>query len=694
MNTTRMLCVALLAASLPAQDAEEFVGDVPYRRLATREATREALLAALGETAVTWTSGAMIQPFPYAGHGTDDLATPHAPEDELPLMTVNGPGPDLSAVHVGKNGAECVWRPLAEFVDVPLDLHVGDDPDWQDEATAYVYGQVHARQATSLPVTMGSDDGLRFWLNGELLVDIDVPRGLDPEAHRLTLELEPGVNHVLAKITEGNGGWQFQMNTRQALDPLVDTALHHFLDRDFPPNDEREHYAVYTLPVPDDVVLEAGGLAFLPDGRPLVCTRRGDVWLVDGAYAEPPFGATFAPFARGLHEPLGLAVLEDDEGPAVYAVQRSELTRLRDVDGDDRADWFDTVTDGWGVSGNYHEFAFGPKLDANGDMWVTLNVGFCGGLGKSTVPWRGWALKIARDGTITPVCDGLRSPNGIAGLPTGEMFYVDNQGDYVATSRLSHLAPGSWHGHPASLVWRDDIDAEAGEEPPRMPASVWFPYRKMGQSTADIAYADTDGRFGPFDGQMFVGDQTLATVMRVALEQVNGHWQGACFPFLEDLDCGVNRVAFAPDGSMFVGQTDRGWASVGRKRYGMQRIAYRGVTPFEIHTMSARPDGFELTFTLPVDEATATDPGSYEMSSYTYAYHADYGAPESETEDVEILAAELTGPRSVRLRVAPLRAPNFVHELHADGVRAADDPNRALLHTQAYYTLIEVPPTE
>ncbi len=692
MNVTNPMLVLALACATADSTAqsEEYVGSARYVRLETREATRDAVLEALGQGGVTWGRGAMITPFPYAGHDTGDLATPHAPERELALMTAGGPGPDLTLSHFGKNGAEATWRELGEFVDIPIDLHVGDDPEWQDEATAYVYGTVTAAQDTALPVTMGSDDGLRFWLNGELLVDADVDRGLDPEAHALTLELKAGVNHMLAKITEGQGGWQFQINSRDPLDPLTDTQLHYFLDRDFPPNEERRHYHVFSLPVPDDVVLEVGGLAFLPDGRPLAATRRGDVWLVDGAYAEPPFAATFAHFARGLHEPLGLAVMSRDGQPSVYTVQRSELTRLTDVDGDDVADWYDTVTDGWGLSGNYHEFAFGPKIDKDGNFWVTLNVGFCGGLGKSTVIWRGWALKITPDGEITPVCDGLRSPNGIGDLPNGEMFYVDNQGDYVATSRLSHLAPNSWHGHPASLHWRDDVDLEADERPARMPASVWFPYRKMGQSTADIARDDTGGRFGPFEGQLFVGDQTLATVMRVSLEQVNGHYQGACYPFLEDLDCGVNRVAFAPDGSMFVGQTDRGWASVGRKRYGMQRIAYNGTLPFEIHTMAARSDGFELTFTDDVDPASASDPSSYRMTSYTYEYHADYGAPEDATEDVEIESVELTSPRSVRLRVGDLRAPNFVYELHAEGVRHATS-DRGLLHPEAYYTLIEVP---
>ena len=51
---------------------------------------------------------------------------------------------------------------------------------------------------------------------------------------------------------------------------------------------------------------------------------------------------------------------------------------------------------------------------------------------------------------------------------------------------------------------------------------------------------------GAHAGQCFVGDQTQSRVMRVALETVNGVYQGACFPFREGLQCGVNRLTFGP----------------------------------------------------------------------------------------------------------------------------------------------------
>ncbi len=678
-----MKLVLALALAL-AQD--EMVGGVPYVKQETRQATFEHMVAALIPQQVEWGDWYMLSPFPYAGHGKDDLATELEPEEELARMTAGGAGPDLERTFQGKQETAAKWRKMGRMTDRRIDLRVLPSEELNNDVVAYLYTTVEAPGPREVDVTMGSDDGLRFWLNGELVIDKDVPRGLDPEAHALALRFEEGTNHLLFKIAQGAGDWAFQIGTRRELTGAEDALLHYYLDRDFPPSAERAHYKAMTIPVPDDLVLEVGGVSFLADGRPVVTTRRGDVLVVENAYEEPPSNAQWKLFASGLHELLGAAVRAEPGGEAVYAVQRGELTRLVDEDGDDAADLYETFSDGWGVSGNYHEFAFGPEFDAEGNAWVTLNVGFCGSLGKATVPWRGWALKITRSGDVIPVCSGLRSPNGIGAWRDGAMFYVDNQGDYVATNRLSHLEEGSWHGHPASLRWRDDLGPD--ERPPRKPASVWFPYRKMGQSAADVELDDTEGKFGPFAGQFFVGDQTLASIMRVDLELVDGHYQGACFPFLKDLDCGVNRLEFAPDGSLFVGQTDRGWASIGRLRYGLQRVAYTGVEPFEILAMRALPDGFELEFTQDLDEASMSDPASFRFSSYTYEYHAAYGAPEDDKLALDVVGIRPVDARTVRLRVAPLRA-GYVHELRAEGVRNTE--GRALLHSEAYYTLIKVP---
>ncbi len=702
---------AQTAGSSHVRDGKIVILGVPYEKLATRDQTEQRILQAVQPSSVVWGDWHVITPFRFAKPGELSLHAP--PEDDLPRMTARGPGPDLSVPLAGRDGQPVSWRNIGKIHDAKLDLNQFQEGGFASWVASYLYTTVTAQDDTTVTVRLGSDDGLRFWVNGKILVDADEQRGLDPEAHAVRIDFKKGINHVLAKVSQGPANFDFQITTRRPLDPYSQALLDYALEADFPSTDEAEYYKVNSILVPNDIVLEVGGLATLPDGRPIVATRRGDVYIIDGAYDDPPFSCRFTRFAQGLHEPLGLACRVEKEpsgreGVAVYAVQRAELTRLTDTDGDWIADEYRTFSDGWGVSGNYHEFAFGPKLDLNGDFWVTLNVGFCGSLGKSVVPWRGWALRIDQAGRVHPVCGGLRSPNGIGAFTDGQMFYVDNQGDYVGTNRLQPLVQGAYMGHPSGLRWQQGR-TDADPIPPVQPAAVWFPYPQTGQSAADfLTYAQggpglppdwhPDGAsFGPFAGQIFVGDQTLCYVNRVFLEKATNApagqviYQGAVFPFRRGLQCGVNRLAWGSDGSMFVGQTDRGWGSIGRQRYGLERIVWTGNTPLEILTMSARHDGFELTFTQDLDPATAADPASYAMQSYTYNYHAEYGSPEVQTRRLDITAAQRTGPRAVHLRVAGLRdgGMGYVHELTAAGVRSTH--GRPLLHHKAYYTLQRLP---
>jgi hypothetical protein len=680
-----VIAFAVLLALVP----QDKVGKVAYAKLATREETEAAMFDALRPGRVQFGDFWLLSPFDYAGHDKNDLARYRGPQDELARCGANGPGPDLSKAWTGKRGVEARWQNLGAQADKRIDLRVHEQDELNDLATCFVWTAIDASAPQRLALEMGSDDGMRLWCNGKLLVDVDVPRGLDPHAERVNLDLVAGRNHLLFEIAQGQGGWDLQVTTAQSLSPKEDCALQALLDRDFPLTPEHAHWRAYTLPVPSELVLEVGGIGFFSDGTPIVCTRRGDLYRVENAYATPPVDARFVPWAGGLHEPLGLAVRREDGRDAVYCVQRGELTRMTDEDGDGAADRFACVSSGWGVSGNYHEFAFGPRFDVRpgfeGDAWVTLNVGFCGGLGKAVVPWRGFALKVHPDGSIEPWCDGLRSPNGFAQWGDGEMFYVDNQGDWMATNRVGHLKKGSWHGHPASLRWRTDL-AE-GQKPPLEPASVWLPYKKLGQSVADLALDTSGGRFGPFANQFLCGDQTDAQLERVDLEVVDGQYQGACWRVLGGLDCGVNRVAFAPDGSLFVGQTDRGWGSVGRKRHGLQRIVYAGVEPFEVLHVRALPTGFALETTQDVDAASVAT-ASFTAASFRYEHHADYGCPELDTQRLVVRAARVVSPRRVEVEIEGLRE-GFVHELEAAGLRSKS--GSALLHPQCWYTLQRVP---
>lgn len=464
-------------------------------------------------------------------------------------------------------------------------------------------------------------------------------------------------------------------------------------------NAEDDYYRLIRFPMQERVVLEAGALEFLPDGRLAVATRRGEIWRIDQPLAEDPDDAKFSLFASGLHEVLGLAFRDG----WLYCVQRCEVTRVKDENNDGKADVFQTVSDGWGLTGDYHEYAFGSKFDRNGYLWVPLCLT---GSFSSDALFRGWCLRVSADGKTIPTCSGIRSPGGVGANAAGDMFYTENQGPWNGACSLKWLKPGAFLGHPIGNKWYAATAGVMGA-PPQEPASgsrmmieakkipqleppaVYFPYGKMGQSASGVACDLSGGKFGPFREQLFVGDQTHSTVMRVFLENVNGHYQGACFPFRGGFGSGSLSLLFASDGSLFVGGTNRGWGSRGSQPYSLDRLVWTGKTPFEVHEMRARSDGFELTFTQAVDSTTAADPASYKLSTYTYIYQAQYGSPEVDGTTPTIAKLEVApGGKGVRLYVDRLQE-GHVHELHLDGVRsAAGDP---LLHPVAYYTLNYMP---
>jgi glucose/arabinose dehydrogenase len=466
------------------------------------------------------------------------------------------------------------------------------------------------------------------------------------------------------------------------------------------PESEDTYYKILRFETPPGEVLEAGAIEIMPDGRVAIGTRRGEIWMIENAYDADPAKAKFTRFAHGLHEVLGLAAKDD----WLYVTQRPDVSRIKSTKGNGKADLFEVVSDGWELNGDYHEYAFGSRFDKAGNLWVTLCLT---GSFNSNNKYRGWAVKVTPDGKIIPTTSGIRSPGGVGFNADGEVFYTDNQGPWNGTCGLKHLTVGGFVGHPESFKWYNEPEAKylgAAPEVPKsgsrihverkripqlMPTAVMFPYVKMGQSASGVDCDLSAGKFGPFEKQLFVGDQTHSTVMRVFLEKVNGHYQGACFPFRSGFGSGNVPLRFGQDGSLFVGGTSRGWGSRGNKPFAIERLAWTGQVPFEIQEMRAKPDGFELIFTQPVDPASAGNPESYDLKTYTYIYQASYGSPEVDHTTAKVAQAAVAADgKSVRLTIEGLQE-GHIHELKAAGVRSAE--SKPLLHALAYYTLNSIP---
>src|SRR5690606_10832514 len=167
-------------------------------------------------------------------------------------------------------------------------------------------------------------------------------------------------------------------------------------------------------------------------------------------------------------------------------------------------------------------------------------------------------------------------------------------------------------------------------------------------------------------------------------------FEGDAIGFRSGFRSGVLPMAGAPDGSLFVGENNRGWGSAGDANEGLERLEWNGKIPFEMQTVKAMPDGFEITFTLPVDTASANDLASYSVESYTYKYHPVYGSPPVDMQSNRIKGVKVSadGLRA-RIIVDSLRE-HYIHTITLDGIRERNN-FYSLIHPTAYYTLHNIP---
>lgn len=123
-------------------------------------------------------------------------------------------GVDLSAEVEGKGGRRLRWRDGSGFRDNQTnDLRIFDDNDW---IAVYLHRVIQSPDEREVPVLLGSDDGIKVWLNGELLLEHEVSRACRLGDERVVLRLRRGDNQLLLKIVQGEGpsGFAFGLDQR------------------------------------------------------------------------------------------------------------------------------------------------------------------------------------------------------------------------------------------------------------------------------------------------------------------------------------------------------------------------------------------------------------------------------------------------------------------------------------------------
>ncbi|MEM7369734.1 MAG: PA14 domain-containing protein [Bacteroidota bacterium] len=584
-------------------------------------------------------------------------------------------------------------------------LHLLSERDFggrpENFAVAYK-GSIEIEREDSYGFRLISDDASYLYIDGELVIDNGGDHG--PQIVDGEVYLTAGKHPVKVLFRQGGGGaalsWQWFSKEKETFE-LVGEDVLSFDKADIDPT------TVYTPPVsmvktspgdgaavdgvhpsfdlsqarPDDFEPKVGGIDFLPDGRMLVCTwdAEGAVYMLENWQAENPASIKVKQIASGLAEPLGLKVVNDK----IYILQKQELTELIDHNGDDIIDEYRAHSYAWKVSANFHEFAFGLVYQ-DGYFYATLATAILpgGASAQPQIPDRGKVVKISEaDGSVEFVAHGLRTPNGIGIGVDDEIFIADNQGDWLPASKIVHLKEGAFYGsHSVDPIGTKDL-------PETLPV-VWLPQDEIGNSPSTPIYLDK----GPYAGQMIHCEVTNGGIKRVAIEKVNGQYQGALFRFSQGLEAGVNRILWAPDGSLMVGGigSSGNWSHSGGKKFGLQRLSYNEKTTFEMLKVSARSNGFLIEFTEPISPEYEVGAKDFVIQQWYYQPTQEYGGPKLAEENLSVKTFSLSDDRKQLFVELPgMKAGHVVYIKVNKALKSVS--GQALWSTEAWYTLNEIP---
>ncbi|MEQ9454720.1 MAG: DUF1080 domain-containing protein [Phycisphaeraceae bacterium] len=590
--------------------------------------------------------------------------------------------------------------PNVSFIHPDFNL-IDDDFVLEDEYLTIVNGYLLVEVPGEYELRLISDDGSRLYLFNKAIINHDGRHRATPSDALITLDT--GLHAYQAYHFENAGGAELRLQWRP---PGADDFIPVPTENLYAPADEVRvtspgakkivtnlglvspgdgspldavHPSFTMTPLASERFQpRVGGLAQLPDGRIALATWDGEVFLLDD-HDQTADELNIQPFASGLAEPLGIAVVDG----RIYVLQKQELTELIDHDKDGVADEYRAVASGWPVSANFHEFAFGLAYH-NNHFYFNLATAIDPG-GASTNPQvygRGTAVEVdPTTGDFRYFAGGLRTPNGITIGPDGHLYATDNQGDWLPSSKLVRLREGAHYGNHIQPPGPFD-------DQPETPPVVWLPQGEIGNSPGEpIAIHE-----GPYAGQILLTDVTHGGLKRVFLDPIDGVDQGTVFRFSQGLSAGSNRVLRSLTGSLYVGGIGSGgnWGQTGKLRYGLDRLDPTDVTPFEMLAIRTMTNGLEITLTQPLAEASYLEPENFELIRWWYEPTAAYGGPKK--DPTSFLPDSVTispDRRTVFLEISDLREGHVYYTRWLADARSATD--ETLWTTEAWTTLNKRP---
>jgi hypothetical protein len=231
--------------------------------------------------------------------------------------------------------------------------------------------------------------------------------------------------------------------------------------------------------------------------------------------------------------------------------------------------------------------------------------------------------------------------------PNDEMTCADNQGHWIPASKINLLKPGGFYGHcgdPRTVDFKTMKDIPTDYIKP-----IWVPYASDNSSGGQVWV--TSDKWGPFKNHLLHMSFGKCSLFHVMPEEVNGQFQGGTVKFPIAFASGIMRGRFSPiDGQLYVCGL-KGWQTSAGKDGTFSRVRYSGKPvnmPFEMHV---KKDEVSITFTCPLDKASASDDQSYGIQQWNYKWASEYGSKDYSVEKPDTVGRDTVAIKGVTLSV-------------------------------------------
>ena len=124
----------------------------------------------------------------------------------------------------------------------------------------------------------------------------------------------------------------------------------------------------------------------------------------------------------------------------IIVLERGQLTRLHDLDGDGEADFYENVSNDWNTGSGEHSYDTCLETDPEGNFYFFK-------AGDTHLPEGGCLLRVSRDGSKTEVfATGFRHPIGLSISPAGVITGADQEGNWMPATRIDIYHKGGFYG--------------------------------------------------------------------------------------------------------------------------------------------------------------------------------------------------------------------------------------------------------